>query len=116
MNVTGKHVHVPVLMIDETFDPATPYEGSLYVRKIFPTASLDRGQERDDARRLAVRGRVHRRRDRAYLAHGTVPPRRSGNQSDKVCPPVPAPVPPSAATSSAQPQVSGTCGRGPSPC
>ena len=78
VHVTGKHVHVPVLMIDETFDPATPYEGSLYVRKIFPTASLDRGQERDDARRFAVRGRVHRRRDRALpgARHRAAPPGR----------------------------------------
>ena len=32
-------------MIDETYDPATPYEGSLYVRSIFPTASLIEGKD-----------------------------------------------------------------------
>jgi pimeloyl-ACP methyl ester carboxylesterase len=39
VQVTGKNVHVPILLIDETFDPATPYEGSLYIRHIFPSAS-----------------------------------------------------------------------------
>ena len=44
VQVAGRNVHVPVLLIDETFDPATPYEGSLYIRHIFPTASLIEGK------------------------------------------------------------------------
>jgi len=38
VQVTGANVTVTILMIDETYDPATPYAGSLYVRSIFPTA------------------------------------------------------------------------------
>ena len=61
VNVTGANVTVPILMIDETFDPATPYEGSLYVRSIFPTAALIRGQRRHDATPARCQAvRVHR--------------------------------------------------------
>ncbi len=93
VRVTGADVHVPVLLIDETRDAATPYEGSLYVRSIFPTASLIEG----------VGGTTHAGSlsgvacvDDAvarYLADGTVPARQPGNGSDKKCPPVPPPSP-----------------------
>jgi pimeloyl-ACP methyl ester carboxylesterase len=93
VQVSGANVDVPILMIDETYDAATPYEGSLYVRSIFPTASLIEGKD----------GTTHAGSlsgvactDNAianYLLTGHVPARESGNQSDKVCPPVPAPDP-----------------------
>jgi hypothetical protein len=93
VDVSGRHVHVPVLMIDETLDPATPYEGSLYIRSIFPTASLIEG----------VGGTTHAGSLSGvacvddsiadYLSTGAVPARTAGNQSDKQCDPVPAPVP-----------------------
>ena len=93
VTVSGKHVHVPVLMIDETYDPATPYEGSLYVRSIFPTASLIEGKNgtthAGSLSGVACTDDAIAR----YLTHGTVPPRQSGNNSDKVCPPVPKPNP-----------------------
>ncbi len=93
VDVTGKHVHVPVLMIDETYDPATPYEGSLYVRKIFPTASLIEGKNgtthAGSLSGVACTDDAIAR----YLSHGTVPPRQAGNHSDKVCRPVPKPNP-----------------------
>ncbi len=79
------------MLIDETYDPATPFSGSLEVRRRFPTASLIEG----------VGGTTHAGSlsgvactDNAvgrYLTHGTVPPRLSGNRSDKECPPVPQP-------------------------
>jgi len=93
VHVTGRRVHVPVLMIDETFDGATPYSGSLEVRRRFPTASLIEG----------VGGTTHAgslsgvactdNAIGAYLAHGTVPRRSRGNHSDLQCPPVPQPDP-----------------------
>jgi hypothetical protein len=93
VKVTGKNVDVPILMIDETLDPATPYEGSLYVRSIFPTASLIEG----------VGGTTHAGSlsgvacvddaIAAYLSTGAVPARTAGNQSDLQCDPVPAPTP-----------------------
>ena len=50
------------LLIDETLDAATPYSGSLEVRQLFPNVQPDRGARRHDARGLALRQRVRRRR------------------------------------------------------
>jgi pimeloyl-ACP methyl ester carboxylesterase len=92
VQVTGKNVKSPVLLIDETNDAATPYEGSLEVRSLFPTSSLIEG----------VGGTTHAGSlsgvscvDNAvarYLANGTVPARKPGRRSDKRCPPVPPPT------------------------
>ena len=92
-DVNGSKVKSKVLLIDETLDPATPFAGSLEVRRRFPTASLIEG----------VGGTTHAGSlsgvactDNAvgrYLTDGTVPPRLSGNRSDKKCPPVPKPDP-----------------------
>ena len=86
-------------MIDETFDAATPYEGSLYVRSIFPTASLIEGK--DGTTHAGSLSGVACTDDAIanYLLTGHVPPRNSGNRSDKVCPPVPQPDPTSSAAS-----------------
>ena len=54
----------PVLLISETLDAATPFAGSLEVRRAVPAVGADRGRRRHHARRLAVRGGVHRRPDR----------------------------------------------------
>jgi pimeloyl-ACP methyl ester carboxylesterase len=93
VHVVGRRVHVPVLMIDETLDGATPFTGSLEVRRRFPSASLIEG----------VGGTTHAGSlsgvsctDRAigrYLLNGAVPRRTSGNHSDLKCPPVPQPHP-----------------------
>jgi pimeloyl-ACP methyl ester carboxylesterase len=93
VHVDGHHVKSKILLIDETLDPATPYPGSIEVRRRFPTASLIEG----------VGGTTHAGSlsgvactDDAigrYLTNGTVPPRLSGNHSDKRCPPVPQPDP-----------------------
>ncbi len=106
VRVTGRHVHVPILMFDETLDPATPYAGSLYVRSIFPTASLIEGQ--GGTTHAATLSGVSCVDDAIadYLLTGAVPPRTSGNHSDKVCPPVAPPVPETTSTKSASPQSS----------
>jgi len=93
VHVMGRRVHVPVLMIDETLDGATPFTGSLEVRRRFPSASLIEG----------VGGTTHAGSlsgvsctDSAigrYLLNGSVPRRTSGNHSDLQCPPVPQPDP-----------------------
>jgi pimeloyl-ACP methyl ester carboxylesterase len=91
--VDGSRVTVPVLLIDETNDAATPYSGSLEVRSLFPTASLIEG----------VGGTTHAGSlsgvdcvDQAvasYLAAGVVPQRQPGRGSDLKCDPVPPPSP-----------------------
>ena len=99
VQVSGSNVDVPILMIDETFDAATPYEGSLYVRSIFPTASLIEGK--DGTTHAGSLSGVACTDDAIanYLLTGHVPARKSGNQSDKVCPPVPQPDPTASSTS-----------------
>ncbi len=102
VHVTGRHVKSPILLIDETLDPATPYAGSLEVRRRFPTASLIEG----------VGGTTHAGSlsgvactDNAigrYLSDGTVPARKPGNRSDLRCPPVPKPEPEAAAKAQAK--------------
>ncbi len=100
VHVTGKDVDSKILMIGETLDAATPFSGSLKLRKLFPTASLIEG----------VGGTTHSGSlsgvactDDAigrYLTDGTVPARTRGNHSDLQCPPVPQPDPTPAASSS----------------
>jgi pimeloyl-ACP methyl ester carboxylesterase len=89
------------LLIDETLDAATPYEGSLEVRKLYPNSSL-----------IALPGGTSHANSlngdacldnqiAAYLANGTLPSRKAGNRADATCQPLPVPVP-TAATAQAQ--------------
>jgi len=92
VKVDGSKVQ-SVLMINETFDGATPYSGSLEVRKLFPNAVLIEG----------VNGTTHSGslsgiactddRIAAYLATGALPARQPGSGSDVQCDPVPQPEP-----------------------
>ncbi|WP_026424428.1 alpha/beta hydrolase [Actinokineospora inagensis] len=100
----GKPVQVdgakapPILLVDETKDAATPYEGSLEVRSRFPKSSLIEG----------VGGTTHAgtlngdacmdNQIADYLATGTLPTRKPGRRSDTQCDPLPQPVPAPAAT------------------
>ncbi len=87
----------PVLLISETFDAATPFAGSLEVRRRFPTAALVEG----------VGGTTHsgslfgspciNAAVAAYLKTGELPRRVKANLADKRCAPVPQPVPQAAA-------------------
>jgi len=92
VSVSGKQVG-PILLISETNDAATPYTGSLEVRKRFPRSVLIEG----------VGGTTHAGSlsgvactddtVAGYLATGALPARVSGNRSDKQCSPVPPPDP-----------------------
>ena len=97
VNVKGSKVHVPILMIGETFDAATPFAGSLVTRRLFPTASLIEGV--DGSTHAGSLSGIACTDDAiaAYLTDGTVPARKSGNRSDLKCPPVPQPDPTAAA-------------------
>jgi pimeloyl-ACP methyl ester carboxylesterase len=82
------------LLIDETLDAATPYEGSLEVRRLFPHSSL-----------LALPGGTSHANSlygnlceddtiARYLATGALPKRKAGNNTaDATCKPLPRPVP-----------------------
>jgi len=94
----------PILLISETYDAATPFEGALEVRSRFPGAVLIEG----------VDGTTHAgslngvsctdQTIAAYLADGTLPDRLDGRTSDVQCDPVAQPVP--AGGAAAQPQQS----------
>jgi pimeloyl-ACP methyl ester carboxylesterase len=98
VNVDGSKVK-SALLIDETLDAATPFAGSLEVRKRFPTSSLiaePGGATHADSLSgdTCVDNKIA-----DYLASGKLPPRKIGNGPDVECAPLPDPVPDGAAQS-----------------
>ena len=99
MSIDGSRVD-SLLLIDETLDAATPYPGSLEVRRRYP-----------DARLIAEPGGTTHAgslfgnacvddRIADYLATGALPDRRAaGNRADVLCAPLPQPVPEDATAS-----------------
>ena len=83
-----------VLLLDETLDAATPFAGSLEVRRRFPASSL-----------IATVGGTNHANSlfggvpcvddavAAYLASGVLPARVPGNGPDATCEPAPDPEP-----------------------
>lgn len=101
VKINGKKVK-SLLMINETLDAATPYPGSIQVRKRFPKASL-----------IAVLGGTTHSNSLAgnpcvdmriahYLYDGHVPKRLKGNRADKKCKALPQPTPSPAAARTQQ--------------
>jgi pimeloyl-ACP methyl ester carboxylesterase len=91
--VTVKGGNIRALLVDETLDAATPYEGSVEVRKLFPKSSLlaePGGTTHADTLfgDACVDNTIAR-----YLADGTLPTRKAGNGPDATCKPLPVPVP-----------------------
>ena len=92
VSINGSGVH-SALLIDETLDAATPFEGSLEVRRLFPHSVLlaepggTTHAETPDGD-LCVDGTIA-----AYLATGALPARNNRAPWDKTCPPPPVPVP-----------------------
>jgi pimeloyl-ACP methyl ester carboxylesterase len=82
-----------ILMVDETLDAATPYEGSLEVRSRFPDArliSLPGGT----SHAVTLNGNACTDNAiAAYFRDGTLPARKAGRTSDKQCAPAPEPTP-----------------------
>jgi len=93
VKVTGRKLHVRILMIGETYDAATPYPGSLVVRRLFPTARLIEGLNGSTHAGSLSGVSCTDNTIARYLLHGTLPKRVAGNRADKVCPPVPQPDP-----------------------
>jgi hypothetical protein len=92
LTIDGRHVS-SALLIDQTLDAPTPFEGSLEVRSLFPNSSL-----------IALPGGTTHGSSlegdaclddqvAAYLADGTLPARQPGNGPDTTCAPLPQPVP-----------------------
>lgn len=93
MQVDGSKVR-SVLMIDETLDAATPYPGSIEVRKRFPGAVLI-AEPGGTSHAITPRGNACVDDKIAdYLLTGALPDRKPGNRADVTCDPLPQPVPP----------------------
>ncbi len=86
------------LLIDETLDAATPFEGSEYVRKLFPhTVLLAEPGGTTHADSLSG-DRCVDSTIAKYLADGKLPKRKHHANWDKTCKPLPKPVPSRGAT------------------
>ena len=90
-----------VLMIDETLDAATPYEGSLWVRHLFPNASLIAEPGGTTHAGTLFGNACVDNQIASYLATGKLPPRKPGYGADTFCAPLPQPVPDAPATAAA---------------
>jgi pimeloyl-ACP methyl ester carboxylesterase len=92
VQINGSRVN-STLLIDETLDAATPFPGSLEVRKLFPHASLiaePGGTSHADSLfgDTCVDGSIA-----DYLVTGALPPRQRNAPWDKTCAPLPQPNP-----------------------
>ncbi|WP_200940102.1 alpha/beta hydrolase [Aeromicrobium sp. Root495] len=103
VKITGKGVH-SLLMINETLDAATPYPGSLEVRKRFKGASLI-GVPGGTTHSNSLNGNACVDDQIAdYLLTGKLPKRVEGNHADTRCAPLPQPEPESATAEKKQAQ------------
>jgi len=92
MLINGSGIH-SALLIDETLDAATPFPGSLEVRKLFPNSVLlaEPGGTTHAGSlfgNLCVDNTIA-----TYLARGKLPSRKPNAKWDKTCKPLPRPVP-----------------------
>jgi pimeloyl-ACP methyl ester carboxylesterase len=102
VRVNGRGIS-SALLIDETLDAATPFAGSLEVRKLFPRSVLlaePGGTSHADSLSgdLCVDGTIA-----TYLEHGTLPARDPSARWDKTCKPLPQPVPTSTSAAPKRP-------------
>jgi pimeloyl-ACP methyl ester carboxylesterase len=81
------------LLIDETLDAATPFEGSLEVRKLFPNSSLIALPGGTSHANSLFGDACEDDQIAAYLLNGTRPARKAGSGPDATCAPLPQPVP-----------------------
>jgi pimeloyl-ACP methyl ester carboxylesterase len=95
----GTRVHITgagvgdALLVDETKDAATPYEGSRYLRTIFRSSRLvatvgGTSHAVSPSGNPCVDNKIFN-----YLANGTLPPRKSGGGADVKCKALPRPTP-----------------------
>ncbi len=97
LHVDGGKV-ASALLIDETLDAATPYEGSLEVRKLFPNSSLIAEPGGTTHAGTLYGNACVDDQIADYLATGKLPARQPGNnRADTLCDPLPQPVPDAAA-------------------
>ena len=83
----------PVLLIGQTLDAATPFEGNLYVRSVFPNSVLiSEPGGTTHAGSLFGNACVDNKIAK-FLMTGELPPRQPGEGADVECDPLPKPEP-----------------------
>ncbi|MBV9870304.1 MAG: alpha/beta hydrolase, partial [Frankiaceae bacterium] len=92
VSINGKRTK-SLLLIDETLDAATPYGGSLEVRKLYPHSSLiaepgGTSHANSLSGNTCVDSKIAR-----YLKTGHRPKRQPGRGADATCAPLPQPKP-----------------------
>src|SRR5262249_60833054 len=92
VTVDGSQV-APILMINETLDALTPFEGSLAVRNLFPRARLLAEPGGTTHAGSLFGNACVDDQIAAYLLNGHLPPRKSGDRADTLCDPLPQPDP-----------------------
>ncbi|MGI3783960.1 MAG: alpha/beta hydrolase [Janthinobacterium lividum] len=92
LKISGKKVK-SLLMVNETLDAATPYAGSLEVRKRFPKARLIAEPGGTTHAGSLYGNACVDDRIADYLATGELPKRKSGRRADVTCAPLPRPTP-----------------------
>ncbi|XVV13199.1 alpha/beta hydrolase [Actinoplanes sp. CA-131856] len=92
VTVSGESVP-PILLISETMDAATPFSGSLEVRKRFPRSVLIEGVGGTTHSGSLFGNKCVDETVADYLATGELPQRVRGERSDKRCKPIPPPAP-----------------------
>jgi pimeloyl-ACP methyl ester carboxylesterase len=90
--ITGKGAP-RALLVDESGDGATPYRGSLEVRKLFRRSSLIALPGGTSHANSLYGDSCLDNRIAAYLRSGRLPMRKSGNRADATCRPLPRPQP-----------------------
>ncbi|MCO8273485.1 alpha/beta hydrolase [Actinoplanes sp. TRM 88003] len=91
VTVSGETVP-PVLLISETLDAATPFSGSLEVRKRFPRSVLVESVNGTTHSGSLAGNRCVDDTIADYLATGKLPKRQRGERSDKRCQPIQPPA------------------------
>jgi hypothetical protein len=92
VKINGKRTK-SLLLIDETLDAATPYPGSLEVRRLYPHSSLIAEPGGTTHADSLSGDRCVDDKIAAYLKNGSRPARQNWNGPDALCKPLPDPVP-----------------------
>jgi pimeloyl-ACP methyl ester carboxylesterase len=98
VKVDGKKVP-GILLVDETLDAATPYEGSLEVRRRYPNASLIAEPGGTTHAGTLYGNACVDDQIGDYLLTGKLPTRKKGDHADAICAPLPQPDPTASAAS-----------------
>ncbi|NJC83717.1 alpha/beta hydrolase [Planosporangium mesophilum] len=100
VNVDGRNV-AGALLINETLDAATPFEGSLELRRRFPNAVLIAEPGGTTHSGSLYGNACVDDKIADYLLSGKLPARKAGDGPDATCDPLPEPVPAAAGSFSA---------------